>query len=311
MGCLNSTAGNDRWWEARTLWGGIVNQSRNLVIAALAYTSADAGWARAMVGWVSAFGVASKHLLRGEQAKLDDIQYFMSQEQARELQAAQHGPNYCAAQIAVLLHSALRSGQLPGFAFLHLEQERSKLVDYVGGCERILKTPVADVFEINLRRIVLAFLLLLPFGTTAAAGWFTPLVQLLVAYFYLSLDQIGREFQNPFGKNQLSYLPLDAICTGIQANLQALLAAEATKKQNGGGGEPCPRCFVSADAVDGSNPAGRLPQVPQSSDPSSPSSVHHVVRVAASDDGQCVCSGRAPQEEFFTSRPCLQKRPSR
>ena len=33
---LRTNAGYDRWWEARKLWGGIVNQSRNLVISALA-----------------------------------------------------------------------------------------------------------------------------------------------------------------------------------------------------------------------------------------------------------------------------------
>lgn len=34
---LRNNAGYDRWWEGRKLWGGIVNQSRNLTISALAY----------------------------------------------------------------------------------------------------------------------------------------------------------------------------------------------------------------------------------------------------------------------------------
>src|SRR5262245_65001242 len=33
---MRTNAGYDRWWEARKAWGGIVNQSRNLVLAALA-----------------------------------------------------------------------------------------------------------------------------------------------------------------------------------------------------------------------------------------------------------------------------------
>src|SRR5262249_40670971 len=39
-----TNAGYDRWWEGRKLWGGIVNQSRNLVIGALSYGPDDAGW---------------------------------------------------------------------------------------------------------------------------------------------------------------------------------------------------------------------------------------------------------------------------
>lgn len=31
---LRTKAGYDRWWEARKLWGGIVNQCRNLAISA-------------------------------------------------------------------------------------------------------------------------------------------------------------------------------------------------------------------------------------------------------------------------------------
>ena len=43
---LRSNAGYDRWWEARKLWGGIVNQSRNLGIASLAYGPQGASWDR-------------------------------------------------------------------------------------------------------------------------------------------------------------------------------------------------------------------------------------------------------------------------
>ena len=31
---LRTNAGYDRWWEGRRLWGGIVNQLRNLVLGA-------------------------------------------------------------------------------------------------------------------------------------------------------------------------------------------------------------------------------------------------------------------------------------
>ena len=41
---LRTNAGYDRWWEGRRLWGGIVNQSRNLAIAALSYGPDDPAW---------------------------------------------------------------------------------------------------------------------------------------------------------------------------------------------------------------------------------------------------------------------------
>src|SRR4051794_36065728 len=41
---FRSSAGYERWWEARKLWGGILNQSRGLAIGALAYGPDDRAW---------------------------------------------------------------------------------------------------------------------------------------------------------------------------------------------------------------------------------------------------------------------------
>ena len=41
---LRTNAGYDRWWEARKLWGGIVNQSRNLGIIASSYGPPNGEW---------------------------------------------------------------------------------------------------------------------------------------------------------------------------------------------------------------------------------------------------------------------------
>ena len=55
---LRTNAGYDRWWEGRKLWGGIVNQSRNLAIAALAYGPDDPVWRDRVVRWTVAFAHA-------------------------------------------------------------------------------------------------------------------------------------------------------------------------------------------------------------------------------------------------------------
>src|SRR5438270_13755985 len=52
---LRTNAGYDRWWEGRKLWGGIVNQTRDLVIAALAYGPPDPQWRASIVRWTATF----------------------------------------------------------------------------------------------------------------------------------------------------------------------------------------------------------------------------------------------------------------
>src|SRR5947209_19249047 len=63
---MRTTAGYERWWEARKLWGGIVNQSRNLAIDALAYGPADPNWRRQFIRWVIVYAHIARCSLRGE-----------------------------------------------------------------------------------------------------------------------------------------------------------------------------------------------------------------------------------------------------
>jgi len=97
------------------------------------------------------------------------------------------------------------------------------LIDHVGACERILKTPLAKAFSVKIRRFLFFYLIALPFGIFDKAGIMTPVIETLVAYPLLSLDQIGVELQNPFSTGRVSHLPLNSICDTIQQNLLAAL----------------------------------------------------------------------------------------
>jgi putative membrane protein len=97
------------------------------------------------------------------------------------------------------------------------------LIDHLGGCERILKTPLPMAYAIQIRQFIILFLATLPFALLAKIGWLTPVVTMLAAYPILSLDQIGTELQNPFSAKSLNHLPLDALCQTLQDNLLAML----------------------------------------------------------------------------------------
>jgi putative membrane protein len=112
------------------------------------------------------------------------------------------------------------------FAFLQADKERAMLIDHIGACERILKTPLPGAYAIKIRRFIVLFLVTLPFALLHKLdhAWLDPLVTMLVAYPLVSLDQIGVELQNPFSPRRLSHLPLDDISRAIEWNVLALLA---------------------------------------------------------------------------------------
>ena len=97
-----------------------------------------------------------------------------------------------------------------------MEKQRGILIDHLGGCERILKTPMPLVYAIKTRRFILIYLLLLPFSLINPVGLMAIFITVLVAYPLLSLDRIGYELQNPFAIKNLSHLPLETICMGIK-----------------------------------------------------------------------------------------------
>jgi putative membrane protein len=225
---FRTNTGHERWWEARKLWGGINNQSRNLVIGALNYGEVfnigpqESLWRKEMVKWTVAFSFAARESLRNSK-NLDDLTDLLSQQELEALKAAGHMPLFVATKIAALLQQARLSQHIDGFVFAELERQRILLIDHIGACERILKTPMPLVYAVKARRFILIFLLLLPFSLIENLGFSAAFIYFLVAYPLLSLDRIGIELQHPFNTNSLSHLPLHTICESIKLHCLALL----------------------------------------------------------------------------------------
>lgn len=224
---LRTNGGYDRWWEARKLWGGIVNQSRNVVISALSYGPTDAEWRAAFVRWVAVFPHVARCNLRGELPS-QEVVALIGHDHSKQIAASVHMPSFVALKLADLLREACESHAMDRFAFLQVDRERAALIDHIGACERILKTPLPLAYAIKIRRFIALFLLTLPFALLhrIQCEWLVPLITMMVAYPLISLDQIGIELQNPFCKANLSHLPLGEISANIEGNLIGLLQAK-------------------------------------------------------------------------------------
>jgi putative membrane protein len=222
---LRTNTGYDRWYEGRKLWGGIVNQSRNIAQIGLAYGPEDAKWRDKFVRWTAAFSHSCRHSLRG-QTSLEDMRVLLDDEEIDALAKAQHKPMFVAQRLAKMLRQAVDNGQMDRFAFMEAEQQRCLLIDHVGACERIMKTPLAKALSVKIRRFLFLYLCALPFGIFDRADFMTPFIVMLVAYPLLALDQISVELQNPFSQSRVSHLPLDDICRTIQTNVLAMLDEE-------------------------------------------------------------------------------------
>lgn len=210
-------AGYERWWEARRLWGGIVNQCRNLAVAGVVYGSQSPQWKLKFVRCVIAVSYLTRDRLRnGESAQSELILDEVDRDLLLNLD---HKPIRVIQIISQMIEEGRTNGDIDPYLFLQLENQRSLLLDHLGGCERILNTPIPLIVSIKIRRFILLFLLFVPFILSEKVGNVAPIMMFLISYPLLSLERIGFELQNPFSTQNSSHLPLDEICLKVEKNI--------------------------------------------------------------------------------------------
>lgn len=222
-------AGYDRWWEGRKLWGNVVNDSRNLSIILNQYVvnESNQAWKTKICHYILMFPYLMKDHLR---LKKDPsiLKKYVDETVFFNIALAEAPILVLATLIAKELQHARRHNFLDAFGFLRAEETRARLIDALGGCERILKTPMPFVMAIKSRSFILCFLLMLPLGLLKVSNIFiSPLISGLVAYALFALDQIGVELQNPFSEKNLSHLPLDKVCEGIRQDVMAIFEQDS------------------------------------------------------------------------------------
>jgi putative membrane protein len=217
---FRTNASYERYWEGRRLWGGIVNQSRNLIRGASVYTSSDPGLLQSLTRWTVIFPWAVMSALRGE-SNLGPAAAELAPRQLQVLQNSQHPPLLVAQRMTACLHEARQRGLITDVIQAALDANIQLLVDYFGGCERIRKTPLPFAYVVHLRRALIIYCFTLPFALVESFGWFTILDVLFVAYTFFGIEEIGVEIEGPFG-NDANDLPMHDICETIHRNLYAL-----------------------------------------------------------------------------------------
>jgi len=217
---FRTSSSYERFWEGRKLWGGIVNETRNLVRSASVHLREDPELLARLTHWTAAFAWASMHGLRGTSG-LGPVVPARAGQAVKEALEAQHTPLAVAVNMTVCLREARDRGLITDIVLSSLDQNIQQLVDFLGGCERIRKTPMPFAYAVHLRRALVLFCFTLPFAMVEAFGWTTVLDVLLLSYTLFGIEEIGVEIEGPFGHDD-NDLPLEEICETIQKNLYAL-----------------------------------------------------------------------------------------
>ena len=221
---FRTSSSYDRFWEGRKLWGGIVNETRNLIRGAVVHLKDDPALLARLTRWTAAFPWAAMHGLRGTDG-LGPQDHELPAAEAKDAMDAQSTVLAVAVNITRCLREARDKGLISDIILASLDQNIQQLVDYIGGCERIRKTPMPFAYAVHLRRALVLYCFTLPFAMVETFGWTTVVDVLIIAYTFFGIEEIGVEIEGPFGHDD-NDLPLEDICETIHKNLYALAGIE-------------------------------------------------------------------------------------
>jgi putative membrane protein len=212
----------DRFWDGRKQWGFTINRTRDLARQMVLYiTDTEPKKIRRILAFIVAFAVTKKRHLRDEKG-LQELQGILSVQDLRNIQEAQHMPYFCLHVIGNFLRECYQEGKISDHILQLMDKNLTNLIDNLGGCERIKKTPIPVAFVVHMRAFMVLWLVTLPLTLAEDMGWTSILICVIVAYAILGIDAMSVEIENPFG-HDYNDLPLGTICETIAQNVLEIL----------------------------------------------------------------------------------------
>ena len=215
---FRTNASYDRFWVGRKLWGSMVNECRNTSRVARTWLAADPQLVGQINAWIAAYPWSVMHRLRGTSG-LSPESLELNPEELAAVSFSAHPPLAVAQRLSQLVHDARNRGLISDLQLISLEGNVQRLVDYLGGCERIQNTPMPFAYMVHLRRALIVYCFTLPFALLDKFHWMTLVIVLVVAYIMFGIEEIGVEIENPFGADE-NDLPLERLCETISNNVR-------------------------------------------------------------------------------------------
>jgi len=211
----------DRWWEGRKLWGGLVNNSRNLAIKLHVMLPPEDQNQRIFFGkLISLFARELSNHLHKEKTRLildtephPEIPFF---------DRKRHIPAQIVTVLQKRIQELYRNQTFTGDQLIILNAEAQSLLDICGACERIKNTPIPYSYSTFIKKFVAVYVLTLPFGFVFSVGYIAIPMVMFIFYVLASLELIAEEIEDPFG-NDINDLPMEKLAENITGNVQEIL----------------------------------------------------------------------------------------
>jgi len=224
---FRSNQAYDRWWEARIIWGAIVNDSRTFARQLLTFMQAReeqeemnafrSRLVRRQIAWTYCLGNSLRH-----NNPLDRCRHLLSEQEMGFISRYNNKPNALLELHGHDLKLAHEKGWINDFQQVELDETLSRLCDSMGKCERIKNTIFPATYSVYIHLSLMLFILLLPFGLIEFFGAAEVPLVIAIASSFLLIEKMAIHLQDPF-ENKPTDTPVTTIASNIERDLKQMM----------------------------------------------------------------------------------------
>jgi putative membrane protein len=225
---FNNNQAYDRWWEARKVWGTLVNDSRSWARSVLTYatpndvvsTDAQRTLEERMIKRHIAFIYVLKKTLRKD-ASQEFIPY-LSEVEYNDITDKKNPYNALLVLQAQDLKYLYDQRCIDGFQFISMNARLTSFCDEMGKSERIRNTVFPTTYHYYARYFIWIFIYSSTMTVGNTIGIWAIFFGTLLGYVFFTIQSIGQLLLDPFDPIPTG-IPLDQISRNIEINLLEML----------------------------------------------------------------------------------------
>lgn len=219
----------ERWWEARTVWGAIVNDSRTFVRLVTQFLPSEdhntiRGFADRQIIWTYALGESLRKLPFS-----DKVQKYLDENNINGLNI----PNALLDAHSKQIKDVSASKGLTDFQQMQLNDMVTRLCDSMGKCERLKNTVFPRSYSILVHILIYVFALVLPFGLDDSQLTIEIIITFLIPIVFIAIEKTSIIMQDPF-ENRPVDTPVTSLAQTIEINIRQMIGEQNVplKKEN-------------------------------------------------------------------------------
>ncbi len=224
---FNNNQAYDRWWEARKVWGALVNDSRS--------------WARNVMNCISGASLSENELYELKKRMIfrhlcfiylmknhlrsveeDDFRKYITNEEWKKISSHTNRHNAVLQLQSVQINEIYRADLIDGYQFLQFDSLLVKFTDETGMSERIKNTIFPTTYTYLTQLFIWLFVIAIELVTVQSMGVWSIFMSWLIGFVFVSTQINGMSLVNPF-ENTPSGIPLNQIARTIEINLLQML----------------------------------------------------------------------------------------